>query len=402
LPTPPQLTPPDRRRYFTSKAERYDEFLAAAESYAKYFEAKDHDWYFGKPYDASPGNPYFFTAFYNLTNILAVMKLPKGGVVLEVGSGPGWITEVLLALGYKVVALDPAASMHAVSRRRLSLAAKHWRLPEPLAVTYLTEPLEECSLPDGSVDGVLFYESLHHIVREEVGLAQSFRVLKPGGVLAVANEGVWAPGDAHMEAAIEKEMAEYGTLENPYTREYLDHLLARTGFENVVRYHAVNGFFPTDQGHRTIAEVADPPAAATNNLTARKPNPKVPRTTADPSAPASAAVVVRSATLGPDRVARVELIVTNTGPVVLLAHQPGDQSGFVTISLCRNPSGNMAEAGRIALPQSLEPGQSVALTLTCPLPAGQPADGWHVALVNEGHYWFHHRPGGAAVPVYFG
>lgn len=395
--------PPNRRRYLSEQPQRYDQFLKAAADYANHFEAKDQDWFYRKPFDPNPGNPYFLTAFCNLTNVLGVMRLPQGATVLEVGSGPGWLTEILLALGYKVVALDPAAAMHAVSRRRLELAVKHWRLPQPPAVQHLPEPLEECSLPEESVDAVLFYESLHHIVDERAGLGQAFRVLRPGGVLAVAGEWAWVPGEPTLEANLEAEMAEYGTLENPFTREYLDHLLARTGFERVVRYHAVNGFFPADQGGRTIAEAATCPAASTNCLTARKPKSAGPATTADPTAAAAAAVAVRSARLGPDRVARVECAVTNSGPVTLLAWRPGDLGGFVTVSLCRQPNGPLVEAGRAHLPRPLEPGQSAAVGLTFPLPADQPADGWQLALVNEGHYWFHLRPGGTPpTPVTFG
>jgi SAM-dependent methyltransferase len=394
--TPP-LPPPDRRRYLTGQPERYDQFLAAAEAYAKLHDERDENWYYRKPYDPTPGNPYFFNAVHNLSNVLQAMALPPGGTILEVGSGPGWITEILLALGYKVFALDPAAAMHVVSRRRLELAAAHWRLSRPLAVRHLAEPLEECSLPEASADGVLLYESLHHIVREEVGLAQAYRVLRPGGVLAVAGEGVWLPGDPNMTAVIEKEMAEYGTLENPYTREYLDHLIARAGFERVVRYHGVNGFFPEDQGGRTIAEAANYPSANTNCLTARKPKSAGPSTTADPIAPAAVRTVVTAAAIGTDGVARVELRLVNTGPVTLLARRPWELGGFVAVSLCRNLEGPVEEAGRVELSAPLPPGGSADLTLYARLPPDHPADGWHLAAVNEGHYWFHLRPG--AVPA---
>lgn len=396
-PTPP-LPPADRRRYLSGQADRYDQFLKAAADYAQHFEAKDHDWCYGKPFDREPGNPYFLTAMPTLCGALQVMNLHLGATILEVGSGPGWLTEMLVALGYKVVALDPAAAMHTLSRRRLELAAKHWRLPLPLPVTYLAEPLEECSLPDESADAVLFYESLHHIVDEKKGLAQAYRILKPGGIFTVVGEGAWAPGWAGLEAAIEQEMAEYGTLENPFTHEYLDHLLAATGFRDQVRYHGVCGFFPVGQGGRAIAEVAQSPATSTNCLTAQKPY-AVP-TTADPSAKVNAALTVQSAKLSAlGRLARVQFTVTNTGPSVLLSRRQGQSAGYVTISLCRR-NGEMVEAGRVPLPRTLAPGESTAVVCSMAIPAGLPLDGWTLDLLNEGYFWFH-QFGVPSVPVTF-
>lgn len=394
--------PTDRRRYLSDQAEKYQQFLKAATEYAQHFEANDFDWCYRKPFDRMPGHPYFLSAMPILCGALQVMNLHIGATILEVGSGPGWLTEMLVALGYRVVALDPAAAMHTLSRRRLKRAADHLRLPLPLPVTYLAEPLEECSLPEASVDGVLFYESLHHIVDERAGLTQAFRVLRPGGVLAVAGEWAWVPGHTQLEADIEAEMAEYGTLENPFTHEYLDWLLAGTGFERVARYHALSGFFPIDQGGRTIAEASRSPASVTNCLTARKPKGNEPDTTANPTAPVNASVVIRSACLTPDRMALIDFTVINSGPTVLLAQQPGDLNGFITVSLCHDPDGSLTEAGRIALPQTLAPGQSINFGLTIRLPTGQPIDGWCLALVNEGHHWLHHRPGVSPVPVAFG
>jgi SAM-dependent methyltransferase len=308
------------------------------------------------------------------------------------------MTEILMTLGYKVFALDPAAAMHRVAKRRLELAAAHWRVPQPLAVEHLCQPMEECSLPDESVDAVIFSESLHHVVREEVALAQAFRVLRPGGTLAVTEEGAWIPGDQNLESSIEQAMAEYGTLENPFTQEYLDYLLVHVGFEPPVRYIGVSGYFPLDQGGRPIADVAQLPVIGTNDLTAVKPTPF---STADPRVQASAAIAVGSATIDVHRVARVECVVTNTGEATLLSLRSGVESGLVTVCLCKTTETGMIEAGRVPLTESLPPRRSVFLTLTLPLPAGQSADGWCLTLVNEGHYWFHDR-GVRPVPVVFG
>ncbi len=56
-------------------------------------------------------------------------------------------------------------------------------------------------------------------------------------------EGAWHPGNKALERQLVKEMDTYGTLENPFSIEYLDCLLKRYGFIDQVRYISVNGFF---------------------------------------------------------------------------------------------------------------------------------------------------------------
>jgi SAM-dependent methyltransferase len=130
--------------------------------------------------------------------------------------------------------------------------------------------MEENGLPDASFDAVLFHEALHHVVDERLTLSETLRVLKPGGVLGVC-EWAWSPGDADLESKLEEEMREFGTLESPFTREYLDHVLDATGFVDIRRYHAVNGLFPEEDGARTLESVTDAHALSTNTLTARRP-----------------------------------------------------------------------------------------------------------------------------------
>src|SRR5262249_31327784 len=154
---------------------------------------------------------------YNVLNLLEVMRVPRRGRILEVGSGAGWLTEILMGLGYEVYALEPSEDMSAVARERAAGFVRHHRYRNPPPVHYLCEALEECSLPDESLEGIVFHEALHHVVDEERGFAQCFRVLVPDGVLGVTGEGAWVPGDRRLEAACEAEMARYGTLENPYT-----------------------------------------------------------------------------------------------------------------------------------------------------------------------------------------
>ncbi len=213
---------PAHKRFLASRPEEYETYLRAARDYVASVGSDLAPWLYRKPYDDSPGNSYFYLHFYNVLNILKVMEIQGGAAVLEVGSGPGWLTEILFCMGFEVFALEPSEEMIRVARDRIAACTDHHRIKNPPRVTFLCESLEECSLPDESVDAVLFHEALHHVVDEERGMVQCARVLRRNGVLGVTGEGSWAPGRREMEDTCREEMQRYGTLENPYTAEYLE------------------------------------------------------------------------------------------------------------------------------------------------------------------------------------
>ena len=264
--------PPRHKRFLSDQHERYLGYIQAAKTYLKQIGGASDDWLFLKPY-RTQDHREFFTLTYNVLNLIEVMAVPPQGRILEVGSGAGWLTEILMGLGYEVFALEPCEDMIAAARERLAGFIQHHRYRNPPKVHHLCEALEECSLPDESVDGVVFHEALHHVVDEERGLAQCFRVLAPDGVLGVTGEGTWLPGDRRLESACEEEMKRYGTLENPYTFDYLKYLLTKHGFEEITRYHGINGFFPESGGDVPIKQVAQAPAQDRNHFTRGRRRP---------------------------------------------------------------------------------------------------------------------------------
>lgn len=90
--------------------------------------------------------------------------------VLDLGAGTGLLTEVLLAAGHEVVAVDPAAEM---------LAQLRARLPQVQAATGGAEAVP---LPDGDVDAVVAGQAAHWFEPERAA-AELRRVLRPGGVV---------------------------------------------------------------------------------------------------------------------------------------------------------------------------------------------------------------------------
>jgi SAM-dependent methyltransferase len=393
-PRPPLAAPgepPRHRRYLSDQPERMEAYLRAAREYVGRLPDESRAWLFRKPFDVSTGHPAFFDELYGIMNLLRAMAITPRGRVLEVGSGPGWVTEILLALGYEVDAVEPSADMIAIARERVDDARRHYHLGDSPRAEFHAEPLETCPLPGDSFDAVVFHAALHHVVDEEKGLGQCFRLLRPGGVLGVS-EGAWVPGDRYWEEKLDAEMRQFGTLENPFTAEYLDFLLRRLGFVDIRRFYAVNGLFPAEMGDCPIAKAASYRPWDGNNLTARKPAPYA-ATTLDPCARTEAEIEVLASAL--DRaagIARLQVRFANRGDTAWLAASRG--AGWVSIALRRGEPGSpgfLEGESRHRLPRTLPPGEEVVLDLAFRLPAGSFDDTWYLDLVNEDVFWFSSR-----------
>ena len=101
-------------------------------------------------------------------------------VILDVGCGQG-VSLLELAKRFgpeKMIAVDPDAPSIEAARTRTKDC--------PVPIEWLCVDAAALPIPDASVDMVFCHQTLHHIVGQEAMLAESFRVLKPGGVFLVA------------------------------------------------------------------------------------------------------------------------------------------------------------------------------------------------------------------------
>jgi ubiquinone/menaquinone biosynthesis C-methylase UbiE len=130
--------------------------------------------------------------------------------------------------------------------------------------------LQECNLPDEIAEGLLFYESFHHLIDETLAAKQAFRLLKPGGILCISGDSNWLPGNSEQASFWDTERQRFGTLESPFTHQYLIHVLETAGFVEVVRHHGINGWFPLSQELKLIRDSGQFPATTLNNVTARR------------------------------------------------------------------------------------------------------------------------------------
>lgn len=108
----------------------------------------------------------------------AWLDIPKGGRALEVGSGTGHVLADLLQsteLG-EAVGLDPSPVL--VKRAKDLFGG----IPN---LSFIEGDARSIDLPDNTFDVAVFHTSLCHIPRPDEALSEAFRVLKPGGLIAV-------------------------------------------------------------------------------------------------------------------------------------------------------------------------------------------------------------------------
>jgi arsenite methyltransferase len=178
------------------------------------------------------------TTSFGCGNPIALASLKPGEVVLDLGSGAG--LDVLLAAqrvgpeGY-VYGLDMTDQMLAVARRNAEKA-------KASNVEFLKGDIESIPLPAGSVDVIISNCVINLAPDKGEVLRQAFRVLRPGGRLAVSD--VVVDGDLTglpvSEIQIRAALSWAGCIAGALTMDTYRQLLIEAGFERVsidVRHH---------------------------------------------------------------------------------------------------------------------------------------------------------------------
>lgn len=110
-----------------------------------------------------------------------------GAVVLDVGAGPGFFAEAVVAAGGRYVGLEADAG------EATSLA-----VPDPRGTLgRLLGDGERLPLADGTVDVVLCSNVLEHVPRPWAVADEALRVLRPGGVAFLGYPTWWSPWGGH-------------------------------------------------------------------------------------------------------------------------------------------------------------------------------------------------------------
>lgn len=186
--------------------------------------------------------------FRSFCSLVDSVHLELRSQVLDVGCGPGWLSEYLARCGAWVVGTDIAPAMLALAERRLGLLPRGIPgQPDPLAEFIAVKTLD---IPwKRRFDLIVIFASLHHFDREVETLSVLREALAPGGSLYV-HEAVRPPRGSPYEKTYLTEMAERGTYESPFSPRYLRRCFEDAGFTDVRRLAPIDRVFP----HRSVAK----------------------------------------------------------------------------------------------------------------------------------------------------
>jgi SAM-dependent methyltransferase len=101
------------------------------------------------------------------------------GTILDAGCGAGTLTDRLLRMGYRVVAIDDSPEFVAHTQARAQRAGFADRLRAQRG------DLQSIDLEPGTLDGIVCGDVLEHLPDDASAVRAMARALKPGGVLAL-------------------------------------------------------------------------------------------------------------------------------------------------------------------------------------------------------------------------
>ena len=147
----------------------------------------------------------------------ALLKLMPPMVIADLGAGEGTISQLMAQRAKRVIAIDNSEKMvefGAELARKHGIGNLEYRLGD----------LEDVPIRSGTVDLAFLSQALHHARHPERALQEAWRILKPGGKIAVLDLN-----RHHFEEA--REM--YADLWLGFSELELERLIKAAGFNGV-------------------------------------------------------------------------------------------------------------------------------------------------------------------------
>jgi SAM-dependent methyltransferase len=169
----------------------------------------------------TPGHDYFFWR-YNLPRFLDIVPEP-GELTLDIGCGEGRVARILQHIGHRVVGIDASPTL-------ARLAATHAEsLPTALA------DAAALPLPDAVADRAIAFMSLQDVDDLDGAVREIGRVLRPGGVVCIANLHPLTTAGEFVDETIDSDFL----LVHPYSqpRRFVD-AVERDGL--TMEFHSVH------------------------------------------------------------------------------------------------------------------------------------------------------------------
>ncbi|HEX7313215.1 MAG TPA: methyltransferase domain-containing protein [Pyrinomonadaceae bacterium] len=346
-----------------------------------------------------------FRHFCDFANVALALALPPDRRILDVGCGSGWLSEYFARLGYDVTGLDISPDLIEVASERVAKVPYGADHETPLRCRFLVHDVEGAPLEE-QFDAVVCYDSLHHFEDERAVIKNLASMTKYGGSLFIL-EGDRPEEGSEPEEELLEVMRDFGTLESPFSREYLRGLLDACGFAVVGDYVSVNGLFERDSLEGGRLRVEPPPV---NYLLCKK-------VTREPGLSASSVPDTRKPSVPSARISfpdgwpeqvtpgskmTARLVVENTGDTLwLLGTAERAGACMLGVRLYDEAGALVSERhGTPPLPRSLAPGESAALKFELKVPRAPGLYTLKLDMVAQHVCWFEER-GSAPLAVQF-
>jgi SAM-dependent methyltransferase len=343
-------------------------------------------WLETKPFSAPP-NEELMLCLRTFAHVVALLQLGMGARVLDVGCGPGWLSEFLARCGYAVTGVDISPDMVEIARERVAGIGEIGPGLEAQA-EFHAMPVRE--MPWSSrFDAAILYDSMHHFDNELETLAVIRRTLVPDGQLFI-HEGVLPPPGSDGEQQLVAEMERFGTLESPFDPDYLEDVLRQAGFTGIRRFAEIDELIGVSRPRPRVRRprLRRPQSPAYNVVHAFNPLSEV---EGEEDGAFSCVLEHEEGWHVDGRELVLPLKVTNTGRARWRAARwaPFPHGSVMVGRYLPGPHGERGlELGRTMLPGPVSPGESVWLGVRMPGEEAQDHEEIGVDLVREGIFWF--------------
>jgi SAM-dependent methyltransferase len=344
-------------------------------------------WLRTKPFYAPPTEELTL-CLRTFAHIVEQLSLGLGAQVLDVGCGPGWMSEFLARSGYWVTGIDISEDMVEIARSRIEeIDGPIGEGIERPTAEFYAMPVRELPWHD-RFDAAVLYDTMHHFDDELATLKVIRRALVPGGRIYI-REGARPAAGSEGEQQLIREMELYGTLESPFDPDYLEQVVREAGFSDVRRFVEIDELVDIGDTRGLLGRLREYTSyrlgrkePESNTLIATKPIP------IDQGAESFSAELQADAPWRVDGESlSLTLRVRNTGRSFWPAG--GFGNGVVTIGpYVQQPDGRRLELPRKLLPRALPPGEELEVELSVPRSAVGHNREIAVDCVREGIAWF--------------
>ena len=345
-------------------------------------------WLRTKPFSAPP-NFELLMCLRTFAHVIDQLHLGLRAEVLDVGCGPGWMSEFLARCGYSVTGIDISEDMVEIARERIR--AIDGPVAEGIDPHAEFHAMHVRDIPwENRFDAAVLYDTMHHFDDEAATLRVMLRALAPGGRIYI-REGVRPrPGSAD-EQNLLAEMEEYGTLESPFDPDYLRWSLEEAGFVDAKQFVELDELLPLRGISRPLhllgrwARIRTGLGRPeTNTVIATKPMAHA------GSDDWHGRITIAGTIETVDGVVHLPLRVENAGRAYWPAPAAWPYTqGIVTVApYILDDDGARISLPRTHLPQPLPAGAAVEVELTVSLEELAGRQDVNVDLVREGISWF--------------